>query len=156
MKKVLIFLGVIIVIFGAISYLTNAKNEEKSADNIYKKETLDPQTINQLDDPNYQNQILPDELANKLDKGEDVTVYFYSPACTHCQRTTPELVPLTEELDVNLEKYNLLEFEEGWDDYKIESTPTIVQYKNGKEVARIVGYNDPEIFKQWFTKNTIK
>jgi thiol-disulfide isomerase/thioredoxin len=154
MKKIVIFLGVVIVLFGAISYLTNAKNEEKSADNPYKKETLDPLTIAQLDDPNYQNLILPDELKEKLDKGEDVTVYFYSPACTHCQRTTPELVPLVEEMDINLEKYNLLEFEQGWDDYKIESTPTIVQYKDGKESARIVGYNDPEVFRTWFNENT--
>lgn len=155
MKKILIFLGVMIVLFGAISYLTNAKNEEKTEDNPYKKETLNPQTIAQLDDPNYQNLILPDELEDKLDKGEDVTVYFYSPTCTHCQRTTPELVPLVEEMDIDLVKYNLLEFEQGWDDYQLESTPTIVQFKEGKEVARIVGYNDPEVFEQWFTNNTI-
>lgn len=154
MKKVVIFLGVMIVLFGAISFLTNAKNEEKSADNPYKKDTLDSQTIAQLDDPNYQNLILPDELKEKLDNKEDVTVYFYSPACTHCQKTTPELVPLVEEMDINLVKYNLLEFEQGWDDYQLESTPTIVQFKDGKEMARIVGYNEPEVFEAWFNENT--
>lgn len=154
MKKVVIFLGVMIVLFGAISFLTNAKNEEKSADNPYKKDTLDAQTIAQLDDPNYQNLILPDELKEKLDNKEDVTVYFYSPACTHCQKTTPELVPLVEEMDINLEKYNLLEFEQGWDDYQLESTPTIVQFRDGKETARIVGYNEPEVFEAWFNENT--
>ncbi|WP_318505410.1 thioredoxin family protein [Bacillus sp. T3] len=154
MKKVLIFLVIIIAIFGAISFLTNSKNEEKAEDNPYHKETLDPQTIAQLDDPNYQNLILPDELEKKLNNKEDVTVYFYSPACTHCQRTTPELVPLVEDMGINLVKYNLLEFEQGWDDYNLESTPTIVQFKAGKETARIVGYNEPEVFEAWFNQNT--
>ncbi|MGJ7919374.1 thioredoxin family protein [Neobacillus sp. LXY-4] len=156
MKKVIIFLAVIIVLFGAISFLTNAKNKEKSEDNPYNKETLDAQTIAQLDDPNYQNLILPEELQEKLDNKEDVTVYFYSPACTHCQRTTPELAPLAKEMDIDMLQYNLLEFEQGWDDYQIESTPTLVQYKNGKEVARIVGYNEPEVFRAWFNENTKK
>lgn len=154
MKKVIIFLVVIIAIFGAISFLTNAKNEEKTEDNPYQKETLDPQTIAQLDDPNYQNLILPDELEKKLNNKEDVTVYFYSPACTHCQRTTPELVPLVKDMGINLVKYNLLEFEQGWDDYNLESTPTIVQFKDGIESARIVGYNEPEVFEAWFNQNT--
>lgn len=158
MKKIIIFLGVVIVLFGTITYLTNAKNEEKveESDNPYKKETLNPATIDQLDDPVYQNLILPEELEDKLDKGEDATVYFYSPTCSHCQRTTPELVPLTDELDINLVKYNLLEFEQGWDEYQLESTPTIVQFKDGKEVSRIVGYNEPEVFKQWFERNTLQ
>ncbi len=87
---------------------------------------------------------------------EDVTVYFYSPTCPHCQRTTPIVDPLSKEMGIDLVQYNLLEFEQGWDDYGIESTPTIVQFKKGKETARIVGYNEEDVFQDWFNKNAIK
>ena len=55
---------------------------------------------------------------------------------------------------MNLVQFNLLEFEEGWNNYGIESTPTIVQYKDGKEVNRIVGYQDEPVFEQWFNENS--
>ncbi|MDF1510210.1 thioredoxin family protein [Robertmurraya sp. DFI.2.37] len=155
MKKVIIFLAIIIVLFAGVALLTKMQNEEKvSEDNKYKKDTLHPETIAQLDDPNYQNLILPEELKEKLDNNEDVTVYFYSPTCSHCQRTTPVVAPLSEELGIDLVQYNLLEFEKGWDQYGISETPTIVQYRNGEEVARIVGYKEKEVFEEWFNQNS--
>ena len=155
MKKVLIFLGVIIILFAGVAVLTNMQNSKKVAEkNPYGKNSLHPETVAQLDDKNYQNLILPDELKSKLADKEDVTVYFYSPTCPHCQRTTPVVSPLAKEMGINLVQYNLLEFDQGWDDYGIESTPTIVQYKAGKETARIVGYNEESVFRQWFTKNS--
>lgn len=154
LKKMIIFLVIIIALFAGISLVTKLQNEEKVVDNPYHKETLDSSTIAQLDDPNYQNLILPEELEKKIADEDDVTVYFYSPTCPHCQRTTPIVDPLSEEMDIDLVQYNLLEFEQGWDDYQIESTPTIVQFKDGKETARIVGYNEESVFTDWFTKNT--
>ncbi|MBY0123142.1 co-chaperone YbbN [Bacillus sp. S/N-304-OC-R1] len=155
MKKVIIFLAVIIVLFVAVGFLTKMQNEEKvSEENPYGKDTLHPETIAQLNDPNYQNLILPEELKKKLDNKEDVTVYFYSPTCPHCQRTTPVVAPLATKMKVDLVQFNLLEFDKGWDQYLITETPTIVQYKAGKEVNRITGYQDKEVFEQWFKENS--
>ncbi|MEW8971926.1 MAG: thioredoxin family protein [Mesobacillus sp.] len=156
MKKVIIFLVIIIGLFAALFFLNKAQNEEQAEGNPYGKDTLHPETLKQLDDPNYQNIVLPDELDKKLENGEDVTVYFYSPTCPHCVRTTPIVAPLAQEMDVDLIQYNLLEFEQGWNDYGIESTPTIVQYKDGKEVNRIVGYQEEATFEDWFNENTLK
>ncbi|MED3551360.1 thioredoxin family protein [Cytobacillus praedii] len=155
MKKVIIFLAVIVLLFGAVALLTKMQNEEKvSEENPYGKSDLHPETIAQLDDPNYQNLILPDQLEKKLDKKEDVTVYFYSPTCSHCQRTTPIVSPLAKDMNINLTKFNLLEFDNGWNQYGITETPTIVQYKAGKEVNRITGYQEKEVFEKWFNENT--
>lgn len=154
MKKMIIFLAVIIVLFGAIAVLSNLDNKQKSEGNPYKKDKLEPATVDLLDDPNYQNIIIPEELTEKLANKEDVTVYFFSPTCSHCQVTTPIVAPLAEEMKIDLVQYNVLEFEQGWDDYEIDSTPTIVQFKNGKETARIVGSHSEEEFKQWFDENT--
>ena len=153
MKKAIIFLGIIIVLFGALAFVTNLSNSEKAEGNPYGKDSLDPATIDQLDDPLYQNQILPDELDKTLSNEEDAFVYFYSPTCIHCKNTSPILVPLAEDMDIDLKKYNVLEFEQGWNDYQIESTPTLVRFKDGKEVDRIVGTQTEETFKQWIEQN---
>jgi hypothetical protein len=50
----------------------------------------------------------------------------------------------------NLVQFNLLEFDQGWNQYHIEATPTIVHFKNGVEEARIVEENTRETFKDWF------
>ncbi|MGN7177717.1 thiol reductase thioredoxin [Paenibacillus sp. FSL R5-0490] len=155
MKKVIIFLAIIVALFAAVGMLTKMQNEEKvSEKNPYGKDSLHPETVKQLEDPNYQNLILPEELDKKLDKKEDVTVYFYSPTCPHCQKTTPVVAPLTEDMGIDLVQFNLLEFEDGWDNYGIQETPTIVQYKDGKEVNRITGSQEKEVFEQWFNENS--
>ena len=153
MKKAIIFLGIIIVLFGALAFVTNLSNSEKAEGNPYGKDSLDPATVDQLDDPLYQNQILPDELDKTLSNEEDAFVYFYSPTCIHCKNTSPILVPLAEDMDIDLKKYNVLEFEQGWNDYQIESTPTLVRFKDGKEVDRIVGTQTEATFKQWIEQN---
>ena len=146
MKKVIFFLVFIIILFAGVAFLSNMQKE---------KDNLKPETIELLDDPNYQNIILPSELEEKLKTEEDVTVYFFSSDCMYCKQTTLELMPLAEELNVSIDQYNLWEFEEGWDKYNIESTPTIVQYKNGEEVSRINGYREPAVFKQWLEEYSV-
>jgi thiol-disulfide isomerase/thioredoxin len=155
MKKIVIFSAIIIALFAAIAIITNVQKTDKSEGNPYGKDKLKPATVDQLDDPNYQNLILPKELEKKLEKKENVTVYFYSPTCSHCQKTTPIVAPLAEKMGIDLVQYNLLEFDQGWDDYNIQSTPTIVYYKNGKEQDRIVGFNEEQAFQNWFEKNKI-
>ncbi|MDQ0219903.1 thioredoxin [Peribacillus cavernae] len=155
MKKIVIFLGIIIVLFAAIAIITNVQKEDKSEGNPYGKKNLQSATVDQLDDPNYQNLILPEELEQKLGDKEDVTVYFYSPTCPHCRNTTPIVAPLAEKMGIDLVQYNVLEFDKGWNDYQIESTPTIVHYKKGKEQDRIVGSNKESVFRNWFETNDI-
>lgn len=153
-KKMLIIVGIIAVLFIALIFVVQYKNNQalEGDDNPYGTKDLHQATIDQLKDPNYGNQILPEELSEKLEKGEDVTVYFYSPTCVYCQQTTPILVPLAEENNVDVKKFNLLEFGEEGTPYGIESTPTLVHFENGEEVARIVGQRTEEEFQAFFDK----
>ena len=153
MKKVVLFLVIIIALFAAIAGMTKWQQAQKSEGNPYNKENLKPSTVDLLDDPLYQNIILPEELEKKLENKEDVTVYFFSPECPHCMETTPVLAPLAEEMDINMYQFNLLEFDEGWDQYKIKYTPTLMHFKNGKEDARIVGGHPVEDFEKFFKEN---
>ena len=38
----------------------------------------------------------------------------------------------------------------------IESTPTIVQFKDGEEVARIVGLQEEDVYRRWLTDNRVQ
>lgn len=153
-KKILVFFGIIIVLIAALYIVSDLKSKQaaNNGDNPYGKDKLDQATIDQLDDPLYQNQITPNELDEKLANGKDVTVYFYSPSCVHCQRTTPELVPLAEDLDIDVKKLNLLEFESTGDTYGIEGTPTLVHYHDGKEIGRISGEQTRENLQAFFNE----
>lgn len=150
---VLIIIAVIIVaIFGALWFLNNSSNDEKTTNStLYGDYKIQNQsTIDQLDDENYQNIILPDALDKKIQSGEGTYVYFFSPECIHCQKVTPELMPLADAAEVDINQYNILEFTQGWDTYSIEATPTLAYYKDGKEIARIVGEQPNENFEQFF------
>ena len=153
MKKVIIFLIAISAIFAGIVMIKKMNDNEKMEENIYKKNDLHRETISQLDDPLYQNIILPEELEKKLENKEDVTVYFFSPTCSYCVETTPIVAPLAKEMDIDLVQYNVLEFEEGWEDYHLEATPTIIHFENGEEKERIEGYNEEDVFKDWFSEH---
>src|SRR5690625_3694410 len=147
-NKMIIIIGAILVLFGLLFFVTNYKNDQalESVDNPYDKDTLKQETIDLIDDPLYQNIIVPDALDEKLAAGEDMTVYYFSPTCSYCQQTTPVVVPVTEELGIDMVKLNLLEYDK-MDYYGIEGTPTIIHYENGEEVDRIVGYHEEEVFK---------
>ncbi|MDQ0256549.1 thiol-disulfide isomerase/thioredoxin [Evansella vedderi] len=150
MKKVIIFGLVIIVIFGALAFVTSYQNKQQSAGNPFGKDRIAQSTINQLDDPLYQNIILPEELDEKLEAGESLTVYFYSPECEQCNLATPILMPVAEELGVEVYLYSVLEFTQGWDDYDIEGTPTLIHFEDGQEALRLVGRADTETYEQYF------
>jgi len=153
MKKMLIFIGIVVALFIALMVLSNTINKQEAEGNPFGKKMLHQETIKQLDNPLYQNIILPDELKVKLQKEESVTVYFYSPTCPACVKTSPIVVPIVEQMGIDLKMYNVLEFEEGWKDYRIESTPTLIHFENGQEKTRFVGYTEAEQeYEQWFNE----
>ena len=152
-KKITIIIAVIAVLFIALFFALNYKNNKAlEGDNPYGTDNLEQATIDQIGDPLYENQILPDDLIEQVNSGEPTTVYFYSPTCVYCQQTTPYLVPLTEEMDVDMVKLNLLEFGQEAAPFAIQSTPTLVHYEDGKEVARLEGQYPKEEYEEFFNQ----
>lgn len=150
-NKMVIIIAAIVILFGLLLFVTNYKNKQsvEGVDNPYDKDSLRQETIDLLDDPLYQNIIVPDELDERIESGEAVTVYYFSPTCSYCQQTTPIVVPVTEELGVDMVKMNLLEYDK-MKYYDVEGTPTVTHYENGEEVASIVGYQEKEDFEAFF------
>ncbi|MCP3033247.1 thioredoxin family protein [Halobacillus sp. A1] len=149
-KKMIIFGTVLVVLLVVLAFVVNYQNSQKTEENPYGKDDLEQSTIDQLDDPDYQNQIVPDELEEEISSGEPVTVYFYDPECVHCQNTTPVLVPLAQDMNVDMKKMNLREFGTEGTKYQIQSTPTLVHFEDGEEQARIVGENPEGEFESFF------
>lgn len=155
MKKLGIIGGVIVVLFILIIVLTNLSNNSKLKDNPYGTLDLKQETIDQLDDENYQDIILPDALAEKIASGEPTVAYFFSPICVHCQHFTPKLMPIADDMDVQIDQLNVYEFEDAWDTYNIEYTPTLVYFKDGIEVARFVGDIEEDEVRNFFETNVL-
>lgn len=145
MKKLGIIGAVVVVLFIVIILLTNLANQDKLKDNPYGTDNLRQSTIDLLENENYQNIILPEALEEKIASGEPVVAYMFSPECPHCMKMTPALMPIADEVGVHIDQLNILEYDKGWDEYNIEYTPTLIYFKDGKEVSRIVGdYSDKE------------
>lgn len=149
MKKITITIVLIAILFAIGMYFLKDDEKNKTTDNIYKKENLHTETINDLDNPHYQNIILPEELKKAINNKENITVYFYSPTCGACREASPLIHEASKKVGHDVKLMNLLEFENGWDDYKIEYTPTIVRYENGKEISRIVSLQEEGVYEDW-------
>ena len=131
-----VYIGIVIAVFGAIFALG-----KMNVNGLYGVPTsdLNPATRVLLDDPNYQNIILPDELNKKIADKEDFFVYMFSASCKYCKETTPHLIPLVNELNIDLPMFNLLEFQEYNARMNIDSTPTLLYFQDGVEIDRLVG-----------------
>lgn len=141
MKKLGIIAAVIVILFAVLIVINNMSNKDKVANknNPYGTSDLKQSTIDLLDDENYQNIILPDDLEKKIKSGEPVFAYLFSPECPHCRNFTPKLMETAKQLNVQIDQLNILEYEKGWDVYNVEATPTLIYFNDGKEVNRIVG-----------------
>ncbi|MBE7116702.1 MULTISPECIES: thioredoxin family protein [Bacillus] len=129
MKKIIIFVIVTLFLFGAITFFINKEEKNYYTNNINTKQ-------------------LQEDITNKKDK----IIYFYQTNCSYCSKVSPVLIPMASEMDINLQTLNLEKHQNGWNDFKIEGTPTIIHYQNGKEIDRLVGDNKSEVFKEWLEK----
>jgi len=70
-----------------------------------------------------------------------VIVDFWSTGCSHCKDLVPVIDELAEEFqgEVVFGKINMNENPSMWDEYGIRAMPTVIVFKNGTVVERIVG-----------------
>ena len=139
MKKLLIIGGAIVAAFILIVVLSNQSDKTKLKDNPYGTDKLSKPTIALIGNENYDNIVLPDVLNEKITSGESVTAYYFHPECQFCMAMTPVMMPIAKEMGVDVLQYNMMEFPHPED---VISWPTLVHYKDGKEVGRIAGYDD--------------
>ena len=81
-----------------------------------------------------------------LNTNETVLVDFYADWCGPCKMMAPVIGELAEELQgkAKVGKINVDESSDTALEYGVMSIPTIIIFKNGKEVKRVVGVRDKE------------
>lgn len=76
-----------------------------------------------------------------------VLVEFYASWCPHCQRMMPVVAGVKEMLEgkVNVYQFDIDQNEELSDANKVETIPTFIVYKDGKEMWRPSGEMDGQV-----------
>ena len=87
----------------------------------------------QINEKNFKKEVLEENLP--------VVVDFYADWCPPCQILHPLLEEISEKYreKIKFTRVNIGESEKIAQDYNINSIPTLVFFKNGKEIKRIVG-----------------
>jgi thioredoxin 1 len=153
MKKMLIFLILVATCFiGLQAYAEISNRNVNGKETVYQKENLHPETIKLLRNKDYQTITLPKELDGVLQQEPYTVVYFFSSTCSFCKKATPEIVKAAKELQIKIHFYNLLEFEQGWDRFSIEKTPTLVIFEKEKEIKRLEGLTNQEGYFNFLKK----
>ena len=153
-------IGLIVVVFvGVFLFMNNqTSNPESLSDSGYypytdnEPDELTGPTIDLLDDENYQANKTPAEVEEIVNSGEGEFVYFWSPTCSHCQEATPLLTEALDSNDGEVTQLNVLEYEDAWETWNINATPTLIYFENGEEVERLEGNpGSPEGFEEFMT-----
>lgn len=147
MKKLLILVLIVILLFstlGIISFYqkknTNVANEQ-DAQRLYETSAsqLNPETVKLLTNKNYQYVITRNKLEKLIDEKQTFYVYFFSPTCPHCLRSTELVNNELQQRNIARYQYNVLEDQSAFDDFNFDSTPTIAYFKDGIQIDQVVG-----------------
>ncbi|PEZ07537.1 thiol reductase thioredoxin [Bacillus sp. AFS018417] len=135
MKKMFLFGGIVVVLLIAIFAVTKVEQKQENKTDYYT------------------NKISLEDLQKNVKEKKDQTIYFYQTNCVHCQKVSPIIVPMAKDMNIDMKVIDLEKYPTGWDEFKITGTPTIIRFKEGKEVSRIEGEQPKDKFKEWFTAN---
>lgn len=96
------------------------------------------------------------ELQMKLDSEKDIKVYVYKTSCVACQELKPILDQVISKNQLNIFALNM-DIEENIDvtflnKNKIFRTPTLLHFKNGEEVDRLLGVQTKQDLNQFLNK----
>ncbi|QWG98390.1 thioredoxin family protein [Bacillus toyonensis] len=138
MKKMIIFASICLLLFITFIFITNKENNTSS------------KAVTKND--YYKNKITIDQLENDISNNKEKVIYFYQTTCFHCKLVSPIIVPMAEDMNINMQVIDLETYKEGWDKFKITGTPTVIHFKKGKEIDRIEGEQEETTFRKWFNK----
>lgn len=102
----------------------------------------------ELSDANFQSHIAKNDIP--------VVVDFWAEWCGPCKMMAPEFQKAAEQLEPNvrLAKVNTEVAQQTAAQFGIRSIPTMIIFKNGKEVARQAGAMQASQIVQWVSQNS--
>ena len=137
MQTTLIVLGVIIAIFFIFRFYAMAKIKNTPL-------VADHEKVLTLTEANFQQ-----KTKNKL-----VLVDFWASWCAPCRMMAPVLNDVASELNGNshVGKVDIQQYQSLANQFKVRSIPTLILFKNGKEVNRFVGIKSKDFLLKEMAK----
>lgn len=80
-------------------------------------------------------------------------VDIWAPWCGPCRTLTPIIEKVSEEKSVKLLKVNADDSRELASDFGVRGIPTVIFFKGGQEVDRIVGLKEAKIYNEVIEKH---
>ena len=139
MQIILGILGAFILL--VVFLVFRAKNKMKQL-----KDVKDSEKVKILSDQNFQNRV----------KTGFVLVDFWASWCMPCKLMVPVLNELAEETDgkVTIAKLNVDESKTTASKFGVRSIPTLILFKNGKEIHRFVGVKSKDYLLKELDRRT--
>lgn len=137
MQTTLIVIGVVIV--AVYIFRTIAMAQMKKTPMV-----ADHEKVVTLTEQNFQQKT----------KGKVVLVDFWASWCVPCRMMAPVLNDVASELNGNSQvgKVDIQQYQSLANDFKVRSIPTLILFKNGKEVNRFVGIKSKDFLLKEMAK----
>lgn len=137
MQTTLIVLGVILATFLIFRFYAMAKIKNTPL-------VADHEKVLTLTEANFQQKT----------KGKVVLVDFWAAWCAPCRMMAPVLNDVASELNGNLHvgKVDIQQYQSLANQFKVRSIPTLILFKNGKEINRFVGIKSKEFLLKEMAK----
>ena len=83
----------------------------------------------------------PQDLQQAIESGEPLFVEFYSPECPHCASLEPTIRKVADRWgeELRIAQVDVLNNRDAAREWNVLSTPTVVLFDGGEEVARLSG-----------------